>query len=135
MKWRKVTILNRSRMSLNGLVVCSVIQLTNEIRLLYHDNSTRSFHWELKNKDKIRLNYFSILTATQSLLPQIEFPSTPAVGVAMLSIVFCWNDEEAVYLNLVNSFYWSRAAPIDFFKRASIERISFLNKFFNYVQK
>jgi len=25
---------------------------------------------------------------TQSLLPQIEFPSTPAVGVAIWSIVF-----------------------------------------------
>ena len=135
MKWREITILNSSTMCLNGLVICSVIQLPNEIRLLYHDNSARSFHWELQNKDKIRMNYFSILTATQSLLPQIEFPSTPAVGVAMLSIVFCWKDEEVVYLNLVNSFYWSRAAPIDFFIRASIERISFLNKFFNYVQK
>ena len=104
MKWREITILNRSTMCLNGLVICSVIQLAYEIRLLNHNNSTRSFHWELKNKDRISMNYFSILTATKSLLPQIEFPSTPAVGVAMLSIVFYWNEEEAVYLNFVNIF-------------------------------
>jgi hypothetical protein len=64
-----------------------MIQLSNKISWLYHDNSTWSFNRELKNKDKIRMNYFSILTATQFLLPQIAFPSTPAVGVAMLSIV------------------------------------------------
>ena len=52
----------------------------------------------------IRMNYFSILTQTQSLLPQIEFPSTPAVGVAILSIDFPENDVDAVYLNFVNIF-------------------------------
>jgi len=50
------------------------------------------------------MNYFSILTATHFLLPQIAFPSTPAVGVATLSILLVLYDADAMYLNLVNCF-------------------------------
>tara|TARA_B110000285_G_scaffold231904_1_gene301704 strand:- start:82 stop:378 length:297 start_codon:yes stop_codon:yes gene_type:complete len=95
---------------------------------LHHQNTSWTLDWELEKKKKVKILIMNLeLTATQFLLPQIAFPSTPAVGVAILSIVFFYKDSDAAYLNFVYIFCWSIALPKLFFNMASIG-VSFVSK-------